>query len=155
MARGAAVNLGGAAATNILAFVLLFVTTRVISVQSVGLLSLGTTVVTLALVPAILGLDTGSVRFVARAAANNDERAARGACQAALVVASISSTVCAVAIYWKAPWLAGLLHKQNAEPLLRISALGLPGLAIGRVALAATQGFGVMSYAAGFGALRV
>jgi O-antigen/teichoic acid export membrane protein len=155
MARGAAVNLGGAAVTNLLSFVLLFVTTRFISVGSVGLLAVGTTVVTLALVPAVLGLDTGSIRFVARAAALDDERAARGACQAALAVVTVSSSILAVVIFAEAPWIAHALHKPGATALLRLSALGLPALAISRVALAASQGFGVMRYAAWFGALRV
>jgi Membrane protein involved in the export of O-antigen and teichoic acid len=114
MARGAAVNLGGAAVTNLLSFVLLFVTTRFISVGSVGLLAVGTTVVTLALVPAVLGLDTGSIRFVARAAAVDDERAARGACQAALAVVAVSSSILAVVIFAEAPWIAHALHKPGA-----------------------------------------
>jgi O-antigen/teichoic acid export membrane protein len=155
MARGAAVNLGGAAATNALSFVLLLVTTRFVTVSSVGLLTVGTTVVTLALVPAVLGLDTGSIRFVARSAAVDEERGARGACQAAIAVVTVTSTVLAVVIFTEAQSLADLLHKPAAATLLRISALGLPGLAISRVALAASQGFGVMTYAAWFGALRV
>ncbi len=155
MARGAAVNLAGAAATNGLAFVLLYVTTHLVSVEGIGLLTVATTVVTLALVPAVLGLDTGVVRFVARGAALADERAARGALQAALAVVTLVSFLLSAVILWKAPWLATALHKPRALPLLRISVFSLPGLAIGRVALAAGQGFGVMVYAAWFGSLRV
>jgi O-antigen/teichoic acid export membrane protein len=155
MARGAATNLGGAFATNVLSFVLLLVTTHVIAVGSVGLLTVATTVITLALVPAVLGLDTGSVRFVARAAAVGDERAARGACQSAVGVVAVVSTALAIALFVGADRIAALVHKPAAVGLIQISVLGLPGLAVSRVALAASQGFGVMSYAAWFGALKV
>lgn len=155
MARGAATNLGGAGLTNVLSFALLLLTTHAVTVGSVGLLTLSTTVITLALVPAVLGLDTGSVRFVARAAALGDERGARGVCQSAVgVVAAVSMTL-AIGLFAAAGPIAELVHKPSAASLIRISVLGLPGLAISRVALAASQGFGIMSYAAWFGALRV
>jgi len=155
MARGAATNLGGALLTNVLSFALLLVTTHVVAVAEVGLLTLATTVITLALVPAVLGLDTGAVRYVARAAGLGDERAARGACQSAVGVVAIVSTALALALFVNADRLAELVHKPASVTLIRISVLGLPGLAISRVALAASQGFGVMSYAAWFGAMRV
>jgi O-antigen/teichoic acid export membrane protein len=155
MARGAATNLGGALLTNVFSFVLLLVTTHVVAVESVGLLTLATTVITLALVPAVLGLDTGAVRFVARAAGLGDERGARGACQSAIGVVAVVCTTLALGLFLEADRIASLVHKPDAASLIRIAVLGLPGLAISRVALAASQGFGVMSYAAWFGAMRV
>src|SRR5581483_6750229 len=137
MARGAATNLGGALLTNVLSFALLLVTTHVVAVAEVGLLTLATTVITLALVPAVLGLDTGAVRYVARAAGLGDERAARGACQSAVGVVAIVSTALALALFVNADRLAELVHKPASVTLIRISVLGLPGLAISRVALAA------------------
>ena len=112
-------QLGGAAVTNLLSFVL-FVVTRFISVGSVGLLAVGTTVVTLALVPAVLGLDTGSIRFVARAAASTTNARARRVPSRACRRGGLE-LVLAVVIFAEAPWIARAAQARS-DRLLRLSA---------------------------------
>ena len=166
MARGAAVNLLGAVAAFALAFLFRLVVTHVVSVDDFGRLSIALTIVTLAQVPALLGLDTGAIRFVALGAAAGDERAARGSVQVALGVVALASAAIAVVLAWQAPWLAShLFHGGGAAgseagrgevaSLLRLVAASLPGLALARVAIGAIQGFGVMRYGAWLGSLRV
>jgi O-antigen/teichoic acid export membrane protein len=155
MARGAAHNLGGAIGAVILTFVFNFVITHVVSVGGVGLLSIGVTVVSLATIPALLGLETGTVRFVALGAARDDERAAAAALQVSIAVVLLMSAALTVAAWLLAPALAEhFFHKPDAAPIMRIVALSLPGLALGRVLVAGVQGFGVMTYSAWLGPLR-
>jgi O-antigen/teichoic acid export membrane protein len=155
MARGAAVNLAGAMAAMALTFLFNFVITHVVSVHGVGLFAIATTVVSLTMVPALLGLETGTVRFVALAAGVGDEREASGSLQVSIALVSLTSFGLTLAIWLTAPWLAvHFFHKPDAATLMRIVALSLPGLALGRVLVAGVQGFGVMSYSAWLGPLR-
>ena len=74
----------------------------------------------LAQVPALLGLDTGTVRFVALGASADDEDEARGALQTALLLASASSAALMAILVWTAPWLADqFFHKPGATHLIR------------------------------------
>ena len=91
MARGALANVSGALLTTGLSFGLVLLITHTISAHSFGLFTIASTVILLAQVPALLGLDTGAVRFVALGAAERDERAARASLQSSLVVATLSS----------------------------------------------------------------
>ncbi len=155
MARGAAVNLAGAMGAMVLTFFFNFVITHVVPVHGVGLFAIATTVVSLSMVPALLGLETGTVRFVALAAGVRDEREASGSMQVSIALVSLTSFGLTLAIWLTAPWLAtSFFHKPDAASLIRIVALSLPGLALGRVLVAGVQGFGVMSYSAWLGPLR-
>ncbi len=155
MARGAAANLAGSAAGLGLAFLLTYVVTQFVPVREVGFLAIGMTVVGLALIPAILGLETGVVRFVALGAATDDERAARASAQVALGVVALTSVALAAFVWWTAPALAdNFFQKPEAAELLRILSLSIPGIALTRVTIGAIQGFGMMSHAAWLGPIR-
>jgi O-antigen/teichoic acid export membrane protein len=155
MARGAAVNLGGAMLANVLALAFNFVITHVVSAGRFGLLSIGLTVVSLATIPALLGLETGTVRFVALGAGKKDERAAAGAQQVSLLLATAASAVLMVAILVLAPWISdSFFHKPDAAGLMRLVAISLPALTLGRVIVAGIQGYGIMTYSAWLGPLR-
>ncbi len=106
MARGAAANVSGALLTTGLSFALVLLITHTISAHSFGLFTIASTVILLAQVPALLGLDTGAVRFVALGAAADDEPTARGELQTALLIVSAASFVLTAALVWTAPWLA-------------------------------------------------
>jgi O-antigen/teichoic acid export membrane protein len=155
MARGAGVNLLGTLAALALGFVFMLAVTHLVSARAIGLVALGTTVVGFALIPSLLGLDTGIIRFVARAAATGDERAARGSLQAGLAVVSVTSILLTVAIWLLAPWIAdSFFGKPDAASILRIVSLSLPAQALARATIAAMQGLGVMRYSAWLGILR-
>jgi O-antigen/teichoic acid export membrane protein len=149
MARGAGVNLLALGATTALGFALAFVITHVISAHDFGLFSLASSVIALAFLPALLGLDTGVIRFVALGAGGDNERRARGAFQLAVGLVVLTSSVVTALLWWYAPWIAGtVFEKPDAADVLRIVTLSLPGVAIGRVIISAIRGFGVMTYAA-------
>jgi O-antigen/teichoic acid export membrane protein len=156
MARGAAANVSGALLTTGFSFALVLLITHTISAHSFGLFTIASTVILLAQVPALLGLDTGAVRFVALGAAADDERTARGSLQTALLIVSAASLVLTVALVWTAPWLADqFFGKPGATQLIRIVSLSLPGLVLARVVIAGLQGLGVMTYSAWLNPIRV
>lgn len=155
MARGAAVNLAGSLAAVVLGFGVTLALTHLVSARGIGLVAIGMTLVGLGVIPALLGLDTGVIRFVARAAADGDERRARGSAQTALVITAVTSTALTVLLWWQAPAICErFFHKPFATDVVRIVSLSLPALAIGRVAAAAGQGYGVMKYSAWLGIVR-
>ncbi len=155
MARGAAANLAGSAAGMGLAFLLTFVVTQFVPVREVGFLAIGATVVGLAVIPAILGLETGVIRFVALGAAHEDERAARAAAQVAIGIVALTSLALTAVLWWQAPALAErFFHKPEATELIRILSLSLAGMALTRVTVGAVQGFGMMGYTAWLGIVR-
>jgi len=155
MARGAAVNLAGSLGTTALSFLVTIAVTHLVSVRGVGLFAIGMTVVSLATIPALLGLETGTVRFVALGAGGGDERAAAGSLQVSIALVSAASLALTGTVWALAPWLAdNYFHKPDAASMIQITALSLPGLALGRVLVAGIQGFGVMTYSAWLGPLR-
>jgi O-antigen/teichoic acid export membrane protein len=155
MARGASVNLLGSLAAHGIGFFYMLMITHLVAARSIGLVALGTTVVGFALILAVLGLDTGIIRFVARGAAAGDERAARGSFQAGLGVVCFTSLILTGVIWFLAPRIGeGFFHKPASTEILRIISLSLPALALGRTTMAAVQGFGVMGYPAWLGILR-
>jgi len=156
MARGAAVNVGGALTTTALSFALSLLITHNIRAHAFGLYAIALATVLLAQVPATLGLDVGAVRFVALRASAGDEEGARGSLQAALTVVALVSAALTLLIYWQAPWLAGtFFRKPGGTHLIRLVALSLPALALTRVAIGGLQGLGVMRYAAVLNPIRV
>jgi O-antigen/teichoic acid export membrane protein len=156
MARGAAVNVGGALATTCLSFALTLLITHEIRAGAFGLYSIALATVLLAQVPATLGLDVGAVRFVALRASDGDESGAAADLHAALALAAAASVAIAMALYASAPWLAGtFFHKPQAASLIRVAALAVPALALTRVVVGAIQGLGLMRYSALVNPVRV
>jgi O-antigen/teichoic acid export membrane protein len=156
MARGAAVNVGGALATTALSFALYLLITHNIRAHAFGLYAIALATVLLVQVPATLGLDLGAVRFVALRASEGDQEGARGSVQAALAVVALVSGLLTALIYWQAPWLAEtFFRKPGATHLIRLIALSLPALALTRVAIGGLQGLGMMRFAAVLTPVRV
>jgi len=156
MARGAAVNVGGALLTTALSFALSLVITHQIRATAFGLYSIALVTVLLGQVPATLGLDVGTVRFVALRASRGDAEGARATLQGALGIVTLISGGLAALLYWQAPWLTeSFFHKPAATDLVRIVALSLPALALTRVVIAGLQGLGVMRYSALVNPVRV
>ena len=155
MARGASVNLLGVLAANALGFFYTLAVTHLVPARSIGLVALGMTVVGFAVIPSLLGIDTGLVRFVARGASAGDEREARGSFQTGISVVLMTSVAFTIAIWLLAPWIGvHFFQKPTSVPILRIVSLSLPALALGRATMAAVQGFGVMEYSAWLGIVR-
>jgi O-antigen/teichoic acid export membrane protein len=79
----------------------------------------------------------------------------RGAAQVSLAIGAVLSLVTTVVLTLGASAIcAGFFDKPDATAVLRIVALGLPGLVISQIALGAIVGLGVMRYSAWLGLAR-
>ncbi len=85
MARGAARGALGALVASVLALAFQAIVRHIVDIETMGLFTVATTVVVLAQLPALFGLEAGAVRYVSLGASAGDERAARGSAQAALI----------------------------------------------------------------------
>ena len=143
MARGAARGAVGALAASALALAFQAIVRNIVDIETMGLFTVATTVVVLAQLPALFGLEAGAVRYVSLGAAARDERGARGSAQAALIAGLILSTIAAVALFWLAPAICARFDKPEATHLLQLASLALPLLCTSRVCAACVLGFGL------------
>jgi O-antigen/teichoic acid export membrane protein len=143
MARGAARGALGAMAASVLALAFQAIVRHIVDIETMGLFTVATTVVVLAQLPALFGLEAGAVRYVSLSAAEGDERGARGSAQAALLAGLVLSTAGAVALYFLAPEICARFHKPEATHLLQLASLALPLLCTSRVCAACVLGFGL------------
>jgi O-antigen/teichoic acid export membrane protein len=143
MARGAARGAAGAMAASVLALAFQAIVRHIVDIDTMGLFTVATTVVVLAQLPALFGLEAGAVRYVSLSAAEGDERGARGSAQAALLAGLVLSTAGAVALYFLAPEICARFHKPEATHLLQLASLALPLLCTSRVCAACVLGFGL------------
>jgi O-antigen/teichoic acid export membrane protein len=145
MARGAGVNLAGALAATALGFFVTWVITQLALPREIGLVAIAAMV--LGLAPTNIGIQTATLRYVARAAGSGDWRAARAHLQVGIVLALVTSVLTAALVWWLAPWITETLLKQpEAMEILRIMTLSVPGIVLSRIVMAGVQGFGVMGY---------
>jgi O-antigen/teichoic acid export membrane protein len=143
MARGAARGALGALFASVLALGFQVIVRHIVDIETMGLFTLATTVVVLAQLPALFGLEAGAVRYVSLGAAEGDERGARGAAQAALLAGLVLSTVGMVVLFILAPDICARFHKPEATHMLRLASLALPLLCASRVCAACVLGFGL------------
>ncbi|MDX6597811.1 MAG: hypothetical protein QOE87_1698 [Gaiellales bacterium] len=143
MARGAARGALGALIASVLALAFQAIVRHIVDIDTMGLFTVATTVVVLAQLPALFGLEAGAIRYVSLGASAGDERAARGSAQAALVAGLVLSTFAAAALFILAPDICERFDKPEATHLLRLAALALPLLCTSRVCAACVLGFGL------------
>ena len=143
MARGAARGAVGALAASVLALAFQAIVRHIVDIETMGLFTVATTVVVLAQLPALFGLEAGAVRYVSLGAAAGDERRARGSAQTALIAGLVMSTAGAVILFILAPEICARFDKPEATHLLRLASLALPLLCTSRVCAACVLGFGL------------
>ena len=143
MARGAARGALGALIASVLALAFQAIVRHIVDIDTMGLFTVATTVVVLAQLPALFGLEAGAIRYVSLGASAGDERAARGSAQAALIAGLAMSTLAAVLLYLLAPEICERFNKPEATHLLRLAAIALPLLCTSRVCAACVLGFGL------------
>jgi O-antigen/teichoic acid export membrane protein len=143
MARGAARGALGALIASVLALAFQAIVRHIVDIDTMGLFTLATTVVVLAQLPALFGLEAGAIRYVSLGAAEGDERAARGSAQTALIAGIVLSTIAAGALFLLAPEICDRFHKPGATHLLQLASLALPLICTSRVCAACVLGFGL------------
>lgn len=147
-ARHGVANLAGVAVAAAAAFALNIVVTRGWSMRDAGLFFTGTSVFMIAYSAARLGTEVSSVYFISRARALGQPERIRPALLAGAVPVALTGVVLAVAGWFWAPALAGVLFSEpapDAVPMLRALMVFLPVAALGDLALAACRGFGRMA----------
>src|SRR4029077_14402622 len=102
MAKGASFNLAGLMAASALGVAFNLVAVRIIPIHYFGLYALAVTVVTLAQIPALMGVDTATVRYVAIGAGREDPEAISASVQTGLIASAIAALVVSVALWTQA-----------------------------------------------------
>jgi O-antigen/teichoic acid export membrane protein len=122
-------------------YLFLFTIARFLGPGALGSFTLSFTVLQLASVLAIMGLDNLLLRKVAAASANNNLPALKSAYLGALQITSISSLVLAAAIYLTAPLLAGsLFSKPWLSGSFQTVSIALPFFVLSTLHTAAFRG---------------
>ncbi len=128
-------------------FVFGIIVARSLGAAGYGLYDLGVTVALTLTYAALLGLPEGIVRFLSIAHGERDEASIWGILQTSGALAGSASLALALAVVGLADVLAqNLFHAPDLAPVLRIMSLGIPLTTLGRILIAAAQGFKEMRY---------
>ncbi len=128
-------------------FVFGIIVARSIGAAGYGLYDLGVTAALALTGMALLGFPEGIVRFLSIARGERDEARVWGTLQTAGALAGSASLALGLAVFGLADWLAqSLFHVPALAPVLRIMSLGIPLTTLGRILIAAAQGFKEMQY---------
>lgn len=115
--------------------------TRMLGAKSFGLYALANTVVTVVTIPAVLGLPTSMVHFIATDAEREEWGRLRWVVRSAFRLILISSLLATALVITVSPWAAETLFKKEGLilPLCGL-ALSLPFLALYAIAAGGLQG---------------
>ena len=126
--KGGALFTGGTLAATALQFVAGIIVIRIVERNEYGLISLGTTGVTILTILSLLGFKTAVPRFLAKYRAQGSHAVADKVAGTALLSAAALSTIFAVAIYWQASLVAQLFNKPGLAMVLEVLAAMLPAM---------------------------
>jgi O-antigen/teichoic acid export membrane protein len=142
MARGGALNLAGAAFTQVSLLAISVILARWLSRGELGVYWQAYAFLALLDLLALAGFGAAATRFVAVHRAEGDAGAVRGTIRLALGLTATIALVLAVGLYAAAPWLANEVFNDPRLVLaLRFVAFTLPAMTFLDVSLAATKGF--------------
>jgi len=143
--RGGSISLVGEISIAGLTFLFSLLAARLFGAYHYGLFVLALSVVEVACMLIVLGLDTGLVHFVAKY--QHDRTHQRRFLRAGQRAAMVSSLAGTVFLFGLAPWLSNeIFHKPDLAIILRVMALSIPFFALSVVGLAATRGAKTMRY---------
>jgi O-antigen/teichoic acid export membrane protein len=140
--------MAGALTYALLNFLLLLVLTRGIGPAGTGALLSAVALFTILSATAVLGTDTGLIRFIPRFRALGRRGDIRPALTGALVPAMVSAVLLGLALHSAAPVLVRLFYAEgdagSVVAYTRVLAPFLPLAVLSIILLAATRGFGTM-----------
>ena len=146
-AVGGALIAVGRSFTLVSRFIIGLLLARMLGAEQYGLYNLALTAATLASGVAVLGLDSGLVRYVAMFVARRDERSLLGALQLGVGLPAILSLFLAAALAALAdPIARDLFHEPQLASLLHLASIAVPLLVLTDVLAAATRGFKQMRH---------
>jgi len=142
IARESAISYLGALAALALGFVVKALLARALSVEDLGVLLIGQSIIGLFLVLSQLGLPDAVVRFVGMFS-GRDAAKAKGIFIAALTIGLAMSVLIAIGLAVSAKFIAHVLYDESAlQHILIILAVGLPLSTAAEVIAAAFRGIG-------------
>ncbi|MQA87853.1 MAG: oligosaccharide flippase family protein [Streptosporangiales bacterium] len=145
MARGASLNITGAACTQLALLTLTVFLSRTLGSAGLGRYAQAYALLVLLVLVAALPFGSGTVRFIAMHRAEGDEAAVRGALRLGVGLTAVTALCLAAPLAALAPRLAdGVFHDPLLTTPLRLVALALPAAALAESALLATMGFSRM-----------
>lgn len=147
LAKGAGIVFFGTISGKILILLFTLIIAKFLSPKEVGLYFLGISVVSIATIPALLGLDAGIVRFVALYKGTNDEDKAKGAVLSALLLVIPLSCLITFILFLLSDTIAtALFHKPPLSNIIKLLSLTIPFIAISTILLSTTQALKRMKY---------
>ncbi len=145
IARGAGLNVVGAAFNQLLRFAITFLLARFLGSSQSGLYFQAFAILSLLGILASFGFTQSLTRFVALYRADEDGAAVRGVVRLALFVAAGTAALMGTTLFAGSSYIAReIFHDPRLILLLRFVSLALPSTVYTDCALAATQGFKTM-----------
>jgi O-antigen/teichoic acid export membrane protein len=149
IARGAGISFVGYLSIIGLNLVFQLLLTRTLGAANVGILALALSIADTAAIIAMLGLQSGVLRFIALYAGQEDRAHTAGAILAGLRIVGAVSLVAAALLFGSADLIAvRVFDKPALGPVLRLLALSMPFSAILSLLLSVTQGLKRVEYRA-------
>ena len=146
-AKGGGIAFAGNLSVYIIRFAFSIVIARLLGAELLGLYSLGQTVTDVAGIMAALGLSAGMVRYIPIAISQKDKSRLWGIIQTGLAIPIMVGLVLALGVFLLAdPLSIRLFGRPDLAPVLRLSSVGIPLLALISVMAAITQGFKRMEF---------
>jgi O-antigen/teichoic acid export membrane protein len=146
-AKGSGIAFFGKLVTFACRFAITFLLARIMGAGEYGMYNLGQTALTVAAGVAVFGLDSALVRFVAIYNGRRDEARLWAVLQFGLGITAVLGVVFGAVMYVLADVIADrVFDAPTFAPVLRVSSLLVPFLALNIVLAAATQGFKQMKY---------
>ena len=137
IAGGAGLSVLGRIVNGALSFLYGVVIARLLDVHSVGVVMLALTVIRIAEFVARMGLELGTLHFVAILAGKGDVGAVRATVRNAVRLVLVSSVVLALILAWCAAPLSALFTMPDFAPVIRILSVSLVPTSVTMVLLAA------------------
>ncbi len=147
LVKGAGIIFFGTIIGKALILVFTLLIARLLRPEQVGLYFLGLSVVTIASIPALLGLDSGIVRFVALYKGTNDDNKAKGTVLSAVLMVIPLSFLIAFVLFFSSDKIAIVFfHKPELASVLRPLSITIPFIALTTVFISTTQALKFMQY---------
>lgn len=140
LARGAGQVLAGNAGLALANLATQVVLARAMGIEQFGLYTYAFTWVVVLALPAKLGFDTASIRFVARYLAINDFSRLKGFLRTTGIVASVAGAVVGLLAWTLSGFLPESVLRHDAVPVLAVAALLVPLYALQLTRSGAAQG---------------
>ncbi|MBN2372876.1 oligosaccharide flippase family protein [bacterium] len=124
------------------AFLTSILITRVVGAEIYGVFLLGNTVISVMMIFALFGMNSGVVRYVARYNADNDTARIKGTIISAFMITLTLSIFFSIVSFIFAKVIAtSIFNNDNVTIAIRLIALSMPFLAINNISASALQGF--------------